>query len=134
MKQRKPTLTFGDALKRHRATAFGAMIKPVGATCNLDCTYCYYLDKELQAPKVRPTDVMSDELLEEFIQQYIQGNQVPVVSFCWHGGEPLLAGLDFFRRAMELQQKYKGEATASLFSCALTGENPTERRTNGRDG
>lgn len=109
MKQRKPTLTFGDVLKRHRATAFGAMIKPVGATCNLECTYCYYLDKLLQAPKVRPSDVMSDELLEEFIQQYIQGNQVPVVSFCWHGGEPLLAGLDFFRRAMELQEKYRGE-------------------------
>ena len=105
MKKKKATLSFGDALKRHRATAFGAMVKPVGATCNLDCTYCYYLDKELQAPKARPTDVMSDELLEEVSQQYIQGNQVPVGSFCWHGGEPLLAGLDFFRRAMELQQK-----------------------------
>lgn len=109
MKRKKPTLTFGDALRRNRAVAFGAMVKPVGATCNLDCKYCYYLDKELQAPKAKPTDVMSDELLEEFIQQYIQGNQVPVVSFCWHGGEPLLAGLDFFRRAMALQEKYKGD-------------------------
>lgn len=105
--RKKPTLTFADALKKNRPAAFGAMIKPVGATCNLDCTYCYYLDKILQAPKT-DTQVMSDELLEEFIQQYIQGNQVPVVSFCWHGGEPLLAGLDFFRKAVELQQKHKG--------------------------
>lgn len=49
---------------------------------------------------------MSDELLEEYIRQYIQGNDVPAVTFCWHGGEPLIAGVDFYRRAVELQKKY----------------------------
>lgn len=107
--RKKPILTYGDALKKSRPVAFGTMIKPVGATCNLDCTYCYYLDKELLAPKNRPTDVMSDELLETYIRQYLEGNDVPVVSFCWHGGEPLLAGLDFFQKAMALQEKYRGD-------------------------
>lgn len=92
---------------RNNRTAFGAMVKPVGAACNLSCNYCYYLDKELQYNA--PPKVMSREMLEEFIQQYIEGNTVPVVSFCWHGGEPLMAGLDFFREAMELQKKYAGE-------------------------
>ncbi len=104
---KKQILTYGDALKKSRATSFGAMIKPVGSQCNLDCTYCYYLDKELLAPRHAPR--MSDELLEEFVQQYIAANEVPVVSFCWHGGEPLLAGLDFFERAMALQQRYRGK-------------------------
>lgn len=107
--RKKPTLTFGDALRRRSPRAFGAMAKPVGATCNLDCTYCYYLDKALQAPKNDPAEVMSDELLETFVRQYIEANQVPVVSFCWHGGEPLLAGLDFYRRAVELQERYRGD-------------------------
>lgn len=103
--KRKRTLTYGDAIKKSRPAAFGAMLKPVGSTCNLDCKYCYYLDKEILA---KPS-VMSRDLLEEFTQQYIGGNDVPVVSFCWHGGEPLVAGIDFFREAMDLQHKYKGD-------------------------
>ena len=104
MKQRK-TVTFSDALKATRSAAFSAMVKPVGSACNLRCAYCYYLDKELLHSK----GVMSDELLEQFIKQYIEGNEVPEVTFCWHGGEPLLAGLPFYERALALQQKYAGD-------------------------
>lgn len=105
--KRKRTLTYGDALKKSRPVAFGAMLKPIGSVCNLDCNYCYYLDKERLSPSGIKT--MSLDLLEEFTQQYIKSNDVPVVSFCWHGGEPLMAGKEFFRRAIELQNKYKGD-------------------------
>lgn len=100
----KKQLTFSDALRKSRPTAFGALVKPVGSACNLRCNYCYYLDKEFQyeaAPKV-----MSMELLEEFTQQYIAANRVPEIDFLWHGGEPLMAGLDFYRAAIEFQRKY----------------------------
>ncbi|WP_304774224.1 anaerobic sulfatase maturase [uncultured Rikenella sp.] len=107
--RKKATLTFADAIKRKGPRAVGAMVKPVGATCNLDCTYCYYLDKARLAPKAHAAEVMSDELLERFVKQYIEANQVPVVSFCWHGGEPLLAGREFYRKAVEFQKMYRGE-------------------------
>lgn len=100
-------ITLEDALKSNRPTSFCTLIKPFGSVCNLECTYCYYLDKELQyssKPKL-----MSDELLEQYIKQYIAANDVPQVDFYWHGGEPLLAGLDFFERAMALQKKYSGK-------------------------
>lgn len=100
-------ITLEDALKSNRPTSFCTLIKPFGSVCNLKCTYCYYLDKELQyssKPKL-----MSDELLEQYIKQYIAANDVPQVDFYWHGGEPLLAGVDFFERAMVLQNKYKGK-------------------------
>lgn len=103
----KNFLTFSDALSTRRPAAFSAMVKPVGAKCNLDCHYCYYLDKSEIYEDHMP--MMSLELLEEFVAQYIEGNDVPEVTFCWHGGEPLLAGLDFYERAMEYQDKYKGD-------------------------
>ena len=86
--------------------AFGTMVKPAGSTCNLDCTYCYYLDKALQYGGRQA--VMSDELLESYIRQYIDACDTDDVSFCWHGGEPLLLGVDFYRRAVELQKRYAG--------------------------
>ena len=82
------------------------MIKPIGAICNLDCAYCYYLHKEnlLGSPsKFR----MSDEILEAHIRQYIEGQDGPAVVFSWQGGEPTLLGIDFFAKAVELQKKYK---------------------------
>lgn len=103
--RQKRSVTFSDALKTTRATAFSAMVKPVGSACNLRCAYCYYLDKELLHSK----GVMSEELLEQFVQQYIGGNQVPEVTFCWHGGEPLLAGIDFYKKAIEYQEQYRGD-------------------------
>ena len=87
-----------------RPPAFTTMVKPVGATCNLDCSYCYYRDKAeiYSAPQNR----MTDDVLEEYVRQYLEAVNLPTVSFCWHGGEPLLAGIDFYRRAVELQQRY----------------------------
>lgn len=103
MKQ-KDIFTFRDAEKQVGPTAFTTMLKPAGSSCNLDCHYCYYLDKAVQYGGCQA--VMSDELLETYIRQYIEANEVPTVQFCWHGGEPLLLGMDFYRRAMALQRKY----------------------------
>lgn len=100
----KPIFTFRDAEKQAAPVAFMTMLKPAGSSCNLDCHYCYYLDKAVQYGGRQA--VMSDELLELYIRQYIEANAVDTVTFCWHGGEPLLLGLDFYRRAMTLQRKY----------------------------
>ncbi|MCB0064508.1 MAG: anaerobic sulfatase maturase [Caldilineaceae bacterium] len=85
--------------------AFHVMTKPRGAICNLDCKYCYFLAKEMMYPGSRFR--MADELLESYTRQYIEAQQVPEVTFAWQGGEPTLMGLDFFQRAVELQQQYK---------------------------
>ena len=77
---------------------FYVMVKPVGSSCNLSCSYCYYLSKE----KGR----MSDALLEEFIRQNIEAQTQSEILFTWHGGEPLLLPLIYYARALELQQKY----------------------------
>jgi uncharacterized protein len=84
--------------------AFHVMLKPRGAICNLDCKYCYFLSKERLYPGSRFR--MANELLEEYTRQYIEAQQVPEVTFAWQGGEPTLMGLDFFKLAVELQQKY----------------------------
>jgi uncharacterized protein len=106
MDKRRNILTFGDAQKKMLPTAFSTMLKPVGSRCNLDCAYCYYLDKAgIYGGREA---LMSDGLLEEYVRQYIEGNKVDLVNFNWHGGEPLTAGIDFFRRAMEFQKKYAG--------------------------
>ena len=83
--------------------AFSAMAKPIGSACNLNCTYCYYLEKQKLYPG---NQRMSDELLEKFIRQYILIQQVPVINFVWQGGEPTLLGLDFFQKVVELQHKH----------------------------
>lgn len=103
----KNSLTFADALKMKKPVAFSTMIKPAGSNCNMDCTYCYYLDKANLYENVQPT--MSFEMLEEYTRQYIEANDVPQVLFCWHGGEPLMAGIEYYRKAMEFQEKYKGD-------------------------
>lgn len=100
------TLHFTDAQKLTRPTAFTTMIKPVGSLCNLDCEYCYYLGKADLYGGHQPK--MTGELLERYISQYIEAVQVPTVTFCWHGGEPLLAGIDFYEKAVALQNRYKG--------------------------
>lgn len=85
---------------------FHTMLKPSGAQCNLDCTYCFYLHKEdmLDQPK-RPR--MADDVLEAHIQQYIDAQTGDQVVFSWQGGEPTLMGLDFFERVVAYQKKYK---------------------------
>lgn len=85
---------------------FHVMIKPRGPICNLACTYCFYLRKEhLYESGTR--FFMSDEVLESFTRQYIEGQRVAEVTFAWQGGEPTLMGLSFFRKAMAAQQKYR---------------------------
>ena len=79
------------------------MLKPVGSRCNLACQYCYYLEKGKLYPEQAP---LSEELLETFIRQYIEAQTMPEVLFTWHGGEPLLQPLSFYRKALELQQRY----------------------------
>ncbi len=87
------------------AEPFVVMAKPIGPICNLECSYCYYL--ETAQFYARPHRfLMSDELLETYVRQYIEASPGPVVHFVWHGGEPTLAGLDFFRRAVALERRY----------------------------
>ncbi len=87
------------------AESFTVMAKPVGPRCNLACSYCYYLGTDGIYGGPIPSK-MSDGLLETYIRQYIAASPGPIVPFTWHGGEPTLAGLDFYRRAVELQQRY----------------------------
>ncbi len=87
---------------------FHIMAKPHGPICNLNCTYCYYLEKEnLYAAKGRDFR-MSDSVLEAYIRQYIQSQPAQHVSLAWQGGEPTLLGIPFFERVLELQKKYAG--------------------------
>lgn len=101
------TLLFSDALKLKRPNAFQVMLKPAGSSCNLNCTYCYYLEKSKLYSGSRQMR-MSIGLLENFTKQFIEAQEVPVVTFTWQGGEPTLMGLDFYRKAIELQKKYAG--------------------------
>ena len=83
------------------------MLKPVGSRCNLDCDYCYYLEKaNLYTEK--KNHVMSEELLEKFIKEYIESQTMPQVLFTWHGGETLMRPLSFYKKAVQLQKKYSG--------------------------
>ena len=86
-------------------TPLAVMAKPVGSRCNMRCTYCYYLDKGKYSENKKQTR-MSFDLLEKLIRQTVAASPGPVVSFTWHGGEPTLAGLDFYRKALELEKKY----------------------------
>ena len=84
---------------------FQVFVKPVGSICNLDCRYCYYLDKEHLYPSGE-TFRMPEDALESYIAQHIEASPGEVVNFSWHGGEPTLLGLDFYRRVVELQRRY----------------------------
>lgn len=100
----KDTLFLDDASRITGPLAFNLMIKPAGSLCNLDCHYCYYLDKADIYGGNEPR--MTEEMLETVIREYIQANDVPEVTFNWHGGEPLILGIDFYRKAVDLQKKY----------------------------
>ena len=83
------------------------MLKPAGAHCNLACKYCYYLEKNKLYPTAQ-RHLMSNEMLEQFTREYIEAQTMNQVLFTWHGGEPLLRSIDFYRKALSLQQKYAG--------------------------
>lgn len=80
------------------------MLKPAGARCNLACKYCYYLEKEHLSKNAG--QFMTEALLERFVQQYIEAQTLPQVLFTWHGGEPLLKPISFYKKAIELQHRY----------------------------
>lgn len=81
------------------------MLKPAGAHCNLACKYCYYLEKN-NLYQNSHRHLMSDEILEQFTREYIEAQTMPQVLFTWHGGEPLMRSIDFYKKALELQKKY----------------------------
>src|SRR5438552_14849279 len=87
--------------------SFHVMSKPIGPICNLDCKYCFYLEKEKLYPDERRWK-MSDEVLDRYIQQYIESQPVSEANFAWQGGEPTLLGVDFFRKVVELQSRHAG--------------------------
>lgn len=85
--------------------AFHVMAKPTGAACNLECDYCFFLGKQALYPGSRFR--MSDDVLDSYIRQTIQAHQIPRVTIAWQGGEPTLMGLPFFRRAVEIELRYR---------------------------
>ena len=110
------------SVKNEQNTAqegFVVMAKPVGALCNLRCSYCYYLgaDARTGIESYR----MSDELLERYIKGYIKASPGPVVQFNWHGGEPTLAGKAFFEKAVSLQKKYLPEGFQCINNIQTNG-------------
>ena len=84
---------------------FHVMTKPIGPLCNLDCTYCFYLEKEALFKK-GDSRRMQPDVLETYIRDYIESQPNDFVSFAWQGGEPTLLGVDYFRKAVEFQKKY----------------------------
>ena len=93
-----------------KRTAFHVMTKPIGPICNLDCKYCFYLEKEKLYPDQRKWK-MADDVLEQYVRQYIEQQDVPQINFAWQGGEPTLLGVDYFRKAVELQKQYANGKT-----------------------
>jgi uncharacterized protein len=85
---------------------FQIFAKPVGPSCNLSCRYCYYLGNKNQY-KGADNFKMDDDILEKYVIQLIEATTDQTITFSWHGGEPLLAGPEFFRKVIKLQSKYK---------------------------
>jgi uncharacterized protein len=93
-------------------TGFHVMTKPIGPICNLDCKYCFYLEKEKMYPE-EGSWKMTVDVLEAYVRQYIESQDTPVINFAWQGGEPTLLGVDYFRHVIEVQKKYAGGKTIS---------------------
>jgi uncharacterized protein len=89
---------------------FHVMTKPTGPICNLDCTYCIYLEKEKLYPNTEHW-MMRDDLLETYIRQYIETQPIDVIDFAWQGGEPTLLGVNYFEKVIALQQRYANGKT-----------------------
>jgi len=91
-------------------SAFHVMTKPIGPLCNLDCKYCFYLEKEKLFPG-NENFKMSDEVLETYVRQYIEHQAAPEITFAWQGGEPTLMGVNFFRKVVAFQKQYANGKT-----------------------
>jgi uncharacterized protein len=98
-------MNYFNRAREKRPRSFHVLVKPNGPICNLECSYCFYLEKALLYPNTTKW-TMPPDVLEEFIRQYIEEQEAPVVSFAWQGGEPTLAGLDFYRQVVAYQQRY----------------------------
>ncbi|MDO5110620.1 MAG: radical SAM protein, partial [Erysipelotrichaceae bacterium] len=83
---------------------FSLMVKPAGSSCNMRCQYCYYIDNPESGSRF-----MSEEVLEQTVRSYAAAASYPVLSYVWHGGEPTLRGIEFYKKAVELQRKYLPE-------------------------
>ena len=99
---------------------FQVFAKPVGSTCNLNCLYCYYLGKKSLYPDTDHFQ-MTDDILEKYLMQHIQASTEDIISFSWHGGEPLLAGIDFYRKALRLQSAHKPSGKTILNGIQTNG-------------
>ncbi|MBU4053836.1 MAG: anaerobic sulfatase maturase [Proteobacteria bacterium] len=103
-----------------KLSEFQIFAKPIGARCNLDCGYCYYLEKEDLYPG-KTSFQMGDDLLEDYISQVIHGTREPEIRFSWHGGEPTLPGVEFFKKIVLLQKKHAPEGRAVLNNIQTNG-------------
>jgi uncharacterized protein len=99
---------------------FQVFAKPVGSTCNLNCQYCYYLGKKSLYPHI-DRFLMTDDILEKYIMQHIHASTENIINFSWHGGEPLLAGIDFYRKALRLQTVHKPSGKTILNGIQTNG-------------
>lgn len=90
----------------HAIKGCHVMAKPTGSVCNIDCSYCFYLEKEALYPERKQHWRMSDDTLERYIRQHIEAQDSGHVLFAWQGGEPTMMGLPFFQRAVALAEKY----------------------------
>ena len=100
--------------------AFHLLAKPTGAVCNLDCKYCFFLSKEMLYPGSRFR--MAEDLLESYIRQLLEAHQgLPEVTIAWQGGEPTLMGLNFFKRSIELVEKYRKPGQAIQHTIQTNG-------------
>ena len=104
---------------KNAPTAFHLLAKPSGAICNLDCAYCFFLNKELLYPGSRFR--MSEELLEQYIRQLIESHRVNQVNIAWQGGEPTMRGLDFYRKAMAMAEKHRRPGMTFLNTMQTNG-------------
>ena len=100
--------------------AFHLLAKPTGAVCNLDCAYCFFLSKEMLYPGSRFR--MADELLEAYVRQLIEAHAgIPEVQVAWQGGEPTMMGVDFFRRSVELADRYLQPGQRAVYTIQTNG-------------
>ena len=104
---------------RPEPIAFHLLAKPTGATCNLDCKYCFFLSKDSLYPNERTR--MSDNVLEQYIRQRLEQHDEPEISIAWQGGEPTIMGLDFFKRSVELVAKHRKPQQKVLYTIQTNG-------------
>jgi uncharacterized protein len=112
-------MTPTDLTTSQTPRTFHLLSKPTGATCNLDCKYCFFLSKEMLYPGSRFR--MADELLETYIRQLLESHPMTEVNVAWQGGEPTLMGLDFFKRSIELAEKYKKPGQTLMYTIQTNG-------------